>query len=233
MDLERVITKSFNKACVEYRLIADGDKILVGLSGGKDSLMLLRLLAVRSRIYRPKISVEAIHVIMDNVPYCSDMEFLNKYCDELNVPLHIIHTSFDDSSGKSKCFMCSWNRRKTIFNFAEENDFNKVALGHHQDDFMVTFLMNLSFEGRAETMLPLMRMNHYALSVIRPLCLVREDDIRDFAANEEWEEQITRCPYEDFTQRKKIGDMLENMLSLSPEVRYNIWHSIEKLSSNK
>lgn len=223
------ISKQFNKACVDYKLLADGDKILVGLSGGKDSLMLLKLLAERSRIFKPRFSVEAVHVVMDNVPYMSDMEFLKDFCASLGVTLNVIYTSFDDNSPKSKCFMCSWNRRKAMFQYAESNGFNKVALGHHQDDILATLLMNMAFSGDVSTMSPLMPMEHYELSIVRPLCLVKEDDIREYTLSQMWKEQTRRCPYEEDTQRKHIGGVLHQMLALSPEVRYNLWHSAEKV----
>ncbi len=228
--LERQITKKFNRACVDYGLLADGDRILVGLSGGKDSLMLLQLLASRSRIYRPKIEVEAVHVIMDNVPYATDADFLNQFCSDLGVRLNVLHTSFDETADrdKSKCFLCSWNRRKTMFKFATGNGFNKIALGHHQDDILTTLLMNMAFEGTSATMQPLMAMEHYPLSIIRPLCLVQEEDIREYAAIAGWKPQTRICPYEDLTMRHNMEEILQRMLRLNPEVRFNMWNSITK-----
>ena len=100
------ITKQFNKACVDYNLLSDGDKILVGLSGGKDSLLLLKLLAERSRIFKPRIRVEAIHIVMDNVPYSSAIKYLDSLCSSYGVVFHVHHASFDDNSPKYKCFLC-------------------------------------------------------------------------------------------------------------------------------
>ncbi len=227
---ERQITKKFNQACVDYGLLADGDKILIGLSGGKDSMMLLQLLARRSKIFRPHITIEAAHVVMENVPYVSDTDYLAMFCKEQGVRLHVLYSSFDEYADKekSKCFLCSWNRRKTMFNFAVEHGFNKVALGHHQNDILTTLLMNMAFEGTSATMLPIMQMEHYPLCIIRPLCLVCEADIRCHAECAGWKKQTKMCPYEEQTMRGSMEDILQRMLRLNPEVRHNMWRSIIK-----
>ncbi len=231
--LERQITKKFNQGCVAYNLLSDGDKILIGLSGGKDSLMLTQLLAKRSKIYRPQIKIEAVHVMMDNVPYLTDIDFLTEFCTELGVKLNVLHTSFDELSdnNKSKCFLCSWNRRKTMFKFATENGFNKIALGHHQDDILTTLLMNIAFEGTPSTISPLMQLEHYPITIIRPLCLVHEDDICEFATHANWKPLTRSCPYEDLTMRHGMEKILQQMIKLKPEVRYNIWRSVNQLSN--
>ena len=118
----RRLEQRFNKGVVKYRLIEDGDKILIGLSGGKDSLALLELLARRSRILKPKFTVIAVHVGMTNIPYQSDLEYLKGYSEDLGVPFVHYETFFDPSTDtrKSPCFLCSWNRRKALFTVAKE-----------------------------------------------------------------------------------------------------------------
>lgn len=229
--LERKIQKQFNKGCVKYGLLEDGDKILVGLSGGKDSLMLLDLLSKRSRIYRPKIKVEALHVIMSNIPYKSDLDYLKKYCAELDVKLNVVETEFDESTDKrkTKCFLCSWNRRKALFSYAESNKFTKVALGHHQDDILTTLLMNMCYEGSISTMSPKLKLEHYDTTIIRPLCLVQESDIKEYAELSGWKKQIKNCPYEDTTMRDKISHVLKELMKQNEEVRHNIWKSVETI----
>lgn len=225
--LIRKITKLFNKACADYHLLADGDKILVALSGGKDSLMLLQLLAAQARIYKPSIRVEAAHVVMDNIPYETDSTYLASFCEKAGVKLHILHSSFDESTDKrkTKCFLCAWNRRKSLFMFAEQNGFNKVALGHHMDDILVTYLMNITFEGNATTMQPMMQMEHYNLSVIRPLCLVHESWIKEYAQIAGFEKQKAPCPYEQETHRLSMSKVFAHLEKLNPEARYSLWHA--------
>ena len=127
--LYKKIQKQFNRATKDYSMFADGDKILVALSGGKDSLTLLQLMSERSRIFKPSISIVAAHVTMVNIPYKTNTAFLQEFCDSLGVGLHIIESSFDASTDKRKspCFLCSWNRRKALFTLAQELECNKIA----------------------------------------------------------------------------------------------------------
>lgn len=222
------IRKKFHEGCADFGLLADGDRVLIALSGGKDSLLLARLLAERSRLYRPRFEVEAAHVIMDNIPYETDRSYLEEYCAELGVHLNILHTSFDESTDrrKTKCFLCSWNRRKTLFSYAAERGFNKVALGHHQDDIITTWLMNATFEGQADTMRPCVPMRHYPISIIRPLCLVQEDWIREVATAEGFAKQKTPCPYETVTRRTDMNRIFHELMDINPEARYSLWRAI-------
>lgn len=229
MDKEKDILKLFNKACVKYALLHDGDRILIALSGGKDSLMLTRLLAQRARIFRPHIEVEAVHVVMDNIPYDSDRTYLSDFCQQLGIKLHLLHTSFDESTDprKTRCFLCAWHRRKAIFEFAVANHFNKVALGHHQDDILVTLLMNMTFEGSLTSMPPILPLQHYPLSIIRPLCLVRESMIADFAVAAGFHKQKVACPYEQTTNRSSMQSIFQQLEQINPEARYSMWHSLK------
>lgn len=225
---EKKIQKLFNKGCVDYKLLEDGDKILIGLSGGKDSLELTRLMAQRAKIYKPSIKVEAAHIIMDNIPYETDRSYLQHFCDNLGITLHILHSSFDESTDprKTRCFLCSWNRRKTLFEFATREGFNKIALGHHMDDILITMLMNVTFEGRIDTMRPILKLEHYPLHIIRPLCLVHESMLRDIAQELGFERQKTLCPYEEVTNRASMSEVFHHIESINPEARYSMWKAL-------
>ena len=229
------LNERFVKAMATYHLIEDDDHILVGLSGGKDSLLLLELLARRSRISHPRFKVEALHVRMENIHYETDTSYLQQFCDNLGVTLHVKTTSFEVGAAengkdarrqKQPCFLCSWNRRKQMFNLAQELGCNKIALGHHQDDLLHTALMNLTFQGRFDTMPALLKMRKMPLSIIRPLCMIEEKDIKTYAALQGYQKQQKLCPYETNSHRadiKKIYDAIERM---NPEARYSMWNAL-------
>lgn len=213
-----------------YHLIDDGDRILVALSGGKDSLCLLDLLAQRQRIFMPRFSIEAIHIRMDNIAYETDTHYLEDFCRQRNVNLHIVNTSFDASTDKRKspCFLCSWNRRKQMFNLAQEIGCNKIALGHHMDDLIHTALMNECFQGRFDTMPVFLQMKKMPLAIIRPLCLCHESDIKAYAEQQGYQKQRKLCPYEKDSYRTDIQQIFQQMESLNPEARYSIWNALER-----
>lgn len=234
--MDKTIQRKFNQACVQYGLLSDGDRILVGLSGGKDSLLLTRLLALRSRIFKPRFTVEAVHVVMDNVAYDMDTAWMQTFCRELGIPLHVLHTSFEvrPDSGKTPCFLCSWNRRKTLFRFAEEHGFNKVALGHHQDDILTTWLLGIAFEGNAQpSMRPLLPLEHYPLAIIRPLCLVPEPLIAEYAAGQDLVHTRRPCPYEKDTQRQRMHDILILLEAQGEEVRHSMWNACRRMMAEQ
>ena len=253
--LEKRLKERFVKAMATYHLIEDDDRILVGLSGGKDSLLLTELLAKRSLIQHPRFTVEALHVRMENIRYETDTSYLQQFCDALDVKLHVKTTRFEvestdksESSDKSEpsaqssessessarlrkqkqpCFLCSWNRRKEMFNLAQELGCNKIALGHHQDDIIHTALLNLCFQSRFGTMPALLKMRKMPLTIIRPLCLIPESDIKAYAELQGYQKQQKICPYETNSHRTDIKQIYDRLEQLNPEVRYSIWSVLE------
>ena len=230
----RKIHKQFNRATKEYSMFADGDKILVALSGGKDSLTLLQLMSERSRIFKPSISIVAAHVTMVNIPYKADHRYLEDFCNGLGVELHILESSFDATTDtrKSPCFLCSWNRRKALFTLAQELGCNKIALGHNMDDFIETMLMNITFQGAFSAMAPVMPMDKFPISVIRPLCLVNENDVEAYAVESRFPPQIKNCPFENDSNRKAMKDLLAHLETLNPEARYNLWGAMSNIQAS-
>ncbi len=238
MTLEEKLWKTFNKALGQYQLIDEDDKILVGLSGGKDSLCLLEFLARRSKVHVPHFTVEALHVRMENIYYETDTTYLQSFCDRLGVPLRIVTTSFNADVSpltshpsplkvKPACFLCSWQRRKQLFNIAQELGCTKIALRHHQDDLLHTALMNLTFQGQFSTMPAKLKMKKMPLTIIRPLCLCQEADIRQYAEQQHYEKQLKLCPYEKDTNRTTAEVLFQQMQQMNKEARYSLWHALE------
>lgn len=226
--LWRKVDDKVRRAIREYGLIDDGDKILIGLSGGKDSLALMELLGRRSRIFRPKFELLAAHVVMRNIPYASDMDYLRQLAEGQGIPLVLHETSFDASTDtrKSPCFLCSWTRRKALFEIAKANGCNKIALGHHQDDILETLLMNLTHQGAFGTMPPKLTMNKFAMEIIRPLCLVSEKDLAALAAQRGYKRQLKNCPYESGSSRKEMKEILARLEAINPDARHSLWSSM-------
>ena len=234
--LEKRLKERFVKAMATYHLIEDDDRILVGLSGGKDSLLLTELLARRSRIQHPRFTVEALHVRMENIHYETDTSYLQGFCDALGIRLHVRTTSFEIGSPadardarrqKQPCFLCSWQRRKQLFNLAQELGCNKIALGHHQDDLIHTALMNLTYQARFATMPARLKMRKMPLTIIRPLCLIPESDIKAYAEMQGYQKQQKLCPYETDSHRTDIKRIYEQLEQMNPEARYSIWGALE------
>lgn len=229
--LYKQIQRQFNRATRNYSMLHDDDKILVALSGGKDSLTLLQLMAERSRIIKPRTSIVAAHVTMVNIPYKADINFLKEFCSGLGVELHILESGFDASTDtrKSPCFLCSWNRRKALFTLAQQIGCNKIALGHNMDDFIETMLMNITFQGTFSAMPPVMKMEKFPITVIRPLCLVNEKDVEEYAIECNFPPQEKNCPYENASNRSAMKRLLNELESLNPEARYNIWGAMSNI----
>ena len=248
--LFKKLNERFVKAFATYHLLADDDYVLIGLSGGKDSLLLTELLAKRARIAHPRFRVEAVHVRMENITYETSVDYLQRFCDDLGIKLHVRTTSFEvfdennsaneeiiklnaqslklERKQKQPCFLCSWYRRKQLFNLAQELGCNRIALGHHRDDIIHTTLMNLVYQGRFGTMPALLQMRKMPLSIIRPLCLIDEVDIIRYAELSGYEKQLKHCPYEHDTQRTTIAKLYNDIEHMNPEARFSIWKALER-----
>lgn len=217
------IVKKFHKACADYGLIADGDHILVGLSGGKDSLALVELLGQRAQIYKPRFRVTALHVRVKERAYESDLSYLQSFCDAAQVPFIVRDVEIEARGERSEaketnpCFLCSWYRRKTLFNVAQELGCNKIAFGHHRDDLLETLLMNLIYQGAVATMPPMLQLDKMPIQIIRPLCLIDEADLIAHAQEKGYQKQPHLCPFEHVSSREKVKGLLAQIKALHPE----------------
>lgn len=244
------MTRLFHKACADYRLLEDGDHVLIGLSGGKDSLALTELLGKRAQIYKPRFRVTALHVRVKERDYRTDTSYLESFCQAANVPLVIRDVEIGDEGvkegknegvkeGKNErakdanpCFLCSWYRRKTLFNVAQELGCNKIAFGHHKDDVVQTLLMNLVYAGSFATMPPILQLEKMPLRIIRPLCLIEEADLIRFAELREYEKQVKLCPFEHVSARTQAKELLEHMKQLNPEALSTLYNAMTNIKKD-
>lgn len=232
MDIREKLLKKLDqkikKAIFDYHLIEDGDRVLIALSGGKDSLALTELLGRKSKIFQPRFTLFSAHIGMSNIPYQSDIKYLQHFSEQYNIPFIHRVTSFnpDTDTRKSPCFLCSWYRRKALFDIARENNCNKIALGHHQDDILQTLLMNMTHQGAFGTMPPRLKMDKFDMTLIRPMCLIPEKELKTLAEISGYLKQKKNCPYESSSSRPQMKTVMEILEKMNTQVRSNMWKSM-------
>lgn len=230
------LSRRFHLACANYGLLADGDHVLIGLSGGKDSLALTELLGKQAKIYKPAIRVTAVYVSVENIGYETDIAYLQAYCAALGVPFVHKTTRYTElpaeHRNKNHCFLCSWYRRKALFDAAKDLGCNKIAFGHHRDDILETLLMNMVFGGNISTMPPMLQLDKMPLQIIRPLCLIDESDIKQYAVMAGYRQQIKTCPFEYESTRTQTKNILAELSKLNPEVRDSLWAAMTNIKLN-
>jgi len=221
----------FRKAVNTYGLIPSGATVVSGLSGGKDSLSLLEQLA--DVHYRKQLhhNVIAVYVRMQNISYQADVDYLSDFCKRLDVHFLIYDTSFDLESDhrKSPCFLCSWQRRKALFEVAKQHKSNIIALGHHQDDMIETLLMNMAFQGSIASMPPKLTMEKFDMNIIRPFALLTEADIQRYSDIKGFHPTIKNCPYEKGSFRVEIKKMVSELNKLNPKARSSIFAAMQNI----
>ena len=229
-QLRSKILRGFREGVKEFNLITPSDVILIGLSGGKDSLALLDLMGDMQRRSNNGFTLHALHVRMAGVDYQSDTTYLRSQCERNGITFHERRVSFeaDRNERRTPCFLCSWNRRKTLFEVGQELGCNKIALGHHQDDILHTALMNLSYAGSFSTMPCYLKMQKMPLAIIRPLCMVKESLLKEWAKESEYQPLIKLCPHERASKRTEIACLFEQMEKQNPEFRANLWNALLK-----
>lgn len=224
--LQRLMGEAIN----DFSLLTPGDKVLIGLSGGKDSLALMDLMGERMYRSNRSFAVEALHVRMANIDYETDTSYLERMADRWNIPFHCVEASFepDRNLKRTPCFLCSWNRRKVLFAKAQEMGFSKIALGHHQDDILRTALMNLTFNGSFSTMAVKMTMRKFPVSIIRPLAKITEAEIQRWAGLQQYQPVVKTCPYDKGSNRTEVQTVTTAMEQLNADYRKHLWHALLK-----
>ena len=219
------------RRCVEdYEMIEDGDKIAVGISGGKDSLVLLRLLAALRSYHNKKFTLQAITIDMG---LGMDYSGIEELCRELDVPYTIVKTEigpiiFDYRKEKNPCSMCSKMRRGALNQALLDLDCNKLALGHHFDDAVETFMMSLIYEGRISCFQPVTHLDRTGVIQIRPMLYIHEKTVASFAQWENLPVLQNRCPVDKHTKREEIKDLIFSLAKDYPDLKERIFGAMQR-----
>ncbi|HEY4784732.1 MAG TPA: ATP-binding protein [Bacteroidales bacterium] len=231
-------TRFFDKLCKKvgytlkkYALINDGDTIMVGVSGGKDSLFLLESLADRIRHLPFEVSLKACHIHIKEIGYKIDKEYLESLCARLSVPYYFeeISVNLSADTKKTPCFVCSWHRRKRIFELTKELNCNKLALGHHMDDALETLLMNMIYHGSISSMPASLKMFEGRMSLIRPLIELTNEEMMMVARVRQYPRLKGLCPYGDDTKRSEVRTLINNMSEMNKHTRKNLFRSMDRI----
>lgn len=228
---EYYISKGIGKAITDYDMLRDSDKIVVAVSGGKDSLTLLKVLKDRQRFVPVKYKLFAVHIDLGYPKSIAGP--LEKYFKKLGVDYHIekVDTLKQMKRKDIDCFWCSWNRRKALFETADRLGCVKVALGHHMDDIIQTMLLNLFFHGEISAMSPKQELFGGKIMLIRPLAYVEENLIKKFAKSTGFPDFNCKCPNSLTSNRAHMGEIIRDLKRSNPDVKKNIFRSLKKIKS--
>ena len=225
----QALNRLIGRAIHRYGMIEDGDRIAVGLSGGKDSLTLLWSLAERRK---------RVPVHFDLVPIYVDPGFAGGFgdaladtCRQLGFSLIVDPTdhgivAHSPANRENPCFLCARQRRKRLFDIADQRGCSKLALGHNKDDLIETLFLNICYAGEISTMMPYQPLFDGRFTVIRPLAMVDEKSIEHFAREQRFPRYTNPCPSSGSTKRSEVGTMLKGLYRTNPKIKGNIFRAM-------
>ena len=222
--LVRHVYKGAGKAINDYKMIEDKDRVLVGVSGGKDSLALLKVLSLRKDRLPIDFSLTACYVALDFST--TERRKLEDHFKKEGVSYLV--KELDLKTKDIGCFWCSWNKRKILFETAREHNCNKVALAHHLDDISETILMNLFFRGEISSMRPKVDLFGGKLSIIRPFAYLEKKALEDFASKIGLPDTKHSCPYARDSKREVIKEAIRKLDNQFPNIKTNIFRSLQR-----
>ena len=230
MELQRLLSIT-RKAVDDYHLISEGDRIAVGISGGKDSLAMLYALNGLKRFYPHKFEIEAITVDLGFDGFKTDQ--IKDLCDNFNVPYTVKKTEiadvvFETRKEDNPCSLCAKMRKGALNEAIKERGCNKVAYAHHKDDVVETLMLSLIYEGRFHTFSPKTYLDRTELTVIRPLLYVNESDIVGFKNKVNLPVQKNPCPADGYTKREYVKELLAQMNKSAPGVKERMFTAIQR-----
>ena len=228
MKLQQLLSFT-RKAVDEYTMIADGDKIAIGISGGKDSLTMLYALHGLRRFYPKKFEIQAITVDLGHPDF--DPAPVAKICEEMDVPYTVVKTDiatilFEERKESNPCSLCAKMRKGALNEHAKALGCNKVAYAHHKDDMIETTLLSMIFEGRMHTYAPVTYLDRMDLTVIRPLLYVTEADIIGFKNKYDLPIIKSPCPVDGYTKRQYAKDLVKQLNTEHPGTKSRLFTAV-------
>ena len=247
-EIERSIIKKyrkeiwckFTKAIRDYQLISDNDKIMVCISGGKDSFIMAK--CFQEILRHGKIEFECHYVVMNPGYTDKHINQIKGLANALNIPIEIFNSNIFESvevmNAKSPCYMCARMRRGHLYNKAQELGCNKIALGHHFDDVIETNLLSMLYGAEIKTMMPKLHSENFkGLELIRPMYYIKEEDIKSWAKYNDLEFINCACKMtdtniidEDKSKRREIKRLINDLRKINPYIEYNIFKSMENIN---
>ena len=229
MKLQRVLSE-VRKAVDDYRMIAEGDKIAVGISGGKDSLTLLYALSSLRRFYPHPFELVAVTVDLGFANL--DLSEIKKLCEKLEVPYTVVKTQigqivFEQRQENNPCALCAKMRKGALNEAMKQLGCNKIAYAHHMDDVVETMMLSLLYEGRFHTFSPVTYLDDTGLTVIRPLIYMKEADVIGFVRKYEVPVVKSPCPVDGHTKRENVKQLLKQLNTENPGVKHRMFTDIQ------
>lgn len=223
------LSKKVGKAIWDYRMLREGDKVLVAVSGGKDSLSLVKVLKERRKFVPIEYRIMACFVDM-GFPWVNKDVLVN-YFEEESIPFVIAEPpkSWKGNGEPYGCFWCSWNRRKALFDTAHELKCTKIAFAHHMDDIIETMLLNLFFQGEIGTMQPFQELFEGELALIRPLAYVEEKELLRLADQLKLPVIASQCPHSETSKRRLLKGIIAELKKHNGNVKKNIFRSLQRV----
>ena len=230
--LSKAVNRRIGKAMHRYNMLADGDRVLIAVSGGVDSLVLTWLLNSWRR--KAPINYEILAVHIDNGYDSRMVDRVAEQLQKISVPYQVVKTDFWERAamaeeGKSICYHCARLRRNRLFAIADQENFNKMAFGHHKDDIIETFFINLLYAGNLSTMVPNQKLFSGRLNIIRPLAFLEKEEIIRIADTLEILPVKNPCPKDKDSKRREARRIAASLSALDPKVKSNIFAALANI----
>lgn len=228
MKLQQLMSQT-RRAIDDYGMIHTGDKIAIGISGGKDSLTLLYALHGLQRFYPEKFNLEAITVDLGNPDF--DLSHIRHLCETMQIPYTVVKTEiaqivFEERKEKNPCSLCAKMRKGALNDAVKKLGCNKIAYAHHKDDIVETMMMSLIYEGHFYSFPPITHLDRTNLTVIRPLMYVSEADVKGFCRKYQLPVVKSPCPADGYTKRQYVKDLLRKLNLENPGVKERMFSAI-------